>query len=74
MTPQEFIDALFGKGWTESQLPLFLVMLQQMEQDSKRYHEIRELLAGGDACYAADRKALHEIDDVVDSARSRGLL
>lgn len=74
MTPTEFIDAVFGKGWTESQLPLFVVMLKQMEDDAKRYHEVREVMAAGNASYVADRKALYEIDSLVDQARNRGLL
>ena len=74
MTPEEFITELFGSDWTEDKLPLFLVMLEQMEQDAKRYHEVREIMALGNASYVADRKAIHEIDALVDSARNRGLL
>ena len=74
MTPEEFIDALFGKGWTQQQLPLFLYILKQMDEDAKRYHQVRDVMATGNASYVADRKALYEIDELVDSARNRGLL
>lgn len=74
MTPEEFIDALFGKGWTNQQLPVFLHMLKQMDEDAKRYHQVRDVMAAGNASYVADRKALYEIDELVDSARQRGLL
>lgn len=74
MTPEEFIDALFGKGWTEHQLPVFLHIIQNWSEDAKRYHQVREVMATGNAAYVADRKALYEIDELVDQARNRGLL
>lgn len=74
MTPEEFINALFGEGWTQQQLPLFLHILKQMDEDAKRYHQVRDVMATGNASYVADRKALYEIDALVDSARNRGLL
>ncbi len=67
MTPEEFIDALFGEGWTNDQLPLFLDILKGFDRDSKRYHEIRELLANRNG-FAATREQLSEIDDLVDEA------
>ena len=74
MTPEEFIDALFGKGWNNQQLPVFLSILQQMDEDAKRYHQVRDVMASGNASYVADRKALYEIDELVDQARQRGIL
>jgi CRISPR/Cas system-associated protein endoribonuclease Cas2 len=74
VTPEEFIDALFGKGWTTQQLPVFLHILKQMDEDAKRYHQVREVMASGNISYVADKKALYEIDELVDSARNRGLL
>jgi hypothetical protein len=67
VTPEEFITALFGKGWTEAQLPLFLVMVQKFNEDSKRYHEIRELLTNRSGAIAT-REELNEFDDLVDEA------
>jgi len=74
VTPEEFIDALFGQGWTQQQLPVFLHILMQMDTDAKRYHQIRDVMASGDAAYVADRKALYEIDELVDKARASGVL
>ncbi len=74
MTPEEFIDALFGKGWNNQQLPVFLHILKQMDEDAKRYHQVRDVMASGNASYVADRKALYEIDELVDQARIRGIL
>ena len=74
MTPEEFIDALFGKGWNNQQLPVFLHILKQMDEDAKRYHQVRDVMAAGNASYVADKRALYEIDELVDSARQRGLL
>lgn len=74
MTPHDFIDALFGQGWTEDQLPVFLHVIMKMDEDSKRYHQVREVMASGNLAYVADKKALYEIDDLVDKARHTGLL
>jgi len=67
VTPEEFIDALFGKGWTNDQLPLFLEIVKKFDQDSKRYHEVRELLTNESGLFAT-RKQLREFDDLVDEA------
>lgn len=67
MTPEEFIDALFGKGWTNDQLPIFLEVLKGFDRDSKRYHEIRDILANTNG-FVATREQLSEIDDLVDEA------
>ena len=45
MTPVQFITELFGDGWTHSQLPVFLVMLQQAQEDARRYHLVRDKIA-----------------------------
>ena len=37
MTPPEFIDELFGPGWREEDLPLYLDKLKQFVEDSQRY-------------------------------------
>ena len=66
MTPEEFIDALFGKGWTNDQLPIFLDILKGFDRDSKRYHEVRDLLAN--TGFVATREQLSEFDDLVDEA------
>lgn len=74
MTPEEFIDALFGEGWTQDQLPIFLEIVKGFDRDSKRYHEIREILAGGRESFVASRKKLNEVDELVDQARLSGFL
>jgi len=73
MTPEQFIDALFGPGWTDQQLPVFLEMVRRMQDDSRRYYEIREALAKG-VYWVADRTSLNAVDDQVDAARFSGLL
>ena len=73
MTPHEFITSLFGEGWTESQLPVFAIMLSSMQEDARRYHEIREVLCRGTDWVAA-RADLMLADDQVDNARKEGLL
>lgn len=73
MTPEQFIDALFGPGWTEQQLPVFLEMVRRMQEDSRRYYEVRESLAKG-VYWIADRTSLCAVDDEVDAARHSGLL
>ena len=73
MTPSEFITALFGDGWTEAQLPVFAIMISSMQEDAKRYHEIRDVLCRGTDWVAA-RAELMLADEQVDSARRSGLL
>jgi hypothetical protein len=73
MTRDQFIDELFGLGWTDSQLPVFLEMLRKMQEDAKRYHELRESIARG-SYWIADRASLNRVDDEVDAARQSGLL
>ena len=68
MTPSEFITALFGEGWTEGQLPLFLNMLMRCQADAERYHELRDALAKGED-WIADRESLNSVDDHVDAVR-----
>ena len=72
MTPEEFITELFGPGWTQEQLPAFLMILQKFDEDSKRYHQVREMMAGNS--FINTRKTLHEIDELVDQARRSGAL
>lgn len=73
MTPTEFITALFGEGWTESQLPVFAIMISAMQDDAKRYHEIKEVLCKGTDWVAA-RADLMMADEQIDNARRAGLL
>jgi len=74
MTPEEFITALFGEGWMPDQLPVFLTMLAQAQEDAKRYHEVRERLAFNWDDQFAGRSQLCEIDRLVDSCRANGLI
>ena len=73
MTPSEFITALFGEGWTEAQLPIFAIMISSMQEDAKRYHEIKEVLCKGTDWVAA-RADLMMADEQIDEARRAGLL
>lgn len=73
MTKDQFIDALFGPGWTEAQLPVFLEMLRRMQEDAKRYYEVRDTIAKKNY-WIADRESLNSVDDEVDAARQSGLL
>ncbi len=73
MTPSEFITALFGDGWTEAQLPIFAIMISSMQEDAKRYHEIREALCRG-TDWVAVREDLMMADEQIDQARRAGLL
>ena len=69
MTPVDFIDGLFGKGWKPEQLPVFLEMLRRAQEDAKRYHELREELAKMRDEMVATRESLNTVDDQVDSVR-----
>lgn len=73
MTPEEFITALVGEGWTLDQLPSFAVMIGQAQEDAKRYHEVRDHLASCSETFITQRSDLCEIDRLVDSARLNGL-
>jgi hypothetical protein len=42
LTPDEFITALFGEGWTPEMLPVFLDMMKQMSADAQRYYIVRD--------------------------------
>jgi hypothetical protein len=42
LTPEEFITALFGEGWSPEMLPIFLDMLKQMSADAQRYYIVRD--------------------------------
>lgn len=74
MTPEQFIDALVGEGWTLAQLPGFVLIIGQAQEDAKRYHQLREQLATKPDAFIASRSDLCEIDRMVDEARSRGFL
>lgn len=70
MTPDQFISELFGEGWDERQLPVFLVMAEKMSEDAQRYHVLRDYLEG--TKFRDDprpREEYHEFDDVVDAKR-----
>ena len=71
MTPSEFITTLFGEGWTESQLPLLATMVAYMQEDARRYHEIREVLSRG-TDWVASRADLMMSDEQIDRARKSG--
>ena len=70
MTTEQFITDLFGDGWTESQLPVFLQILRQTQEDALRYHAIRDA-ATGDLSSQSD---LRKFDIEVDKARQSGLI
>lgn len=72
MTESEFIDELFGEGWTQEQLPLFLEIVKQFDLDSKRYHQLRDMVASEfEENYIPTREELYEVDSMVDKARAR---
>lgn len=73
MTKDQFIDALFGPGWTEAQLPVFIEILRRTQEDAKRYYELRDAFAR-DGDWIADQKSLNSVDEQVDRARQSGLL
>ena len=70
MTPDQFITELFGEGWDERQLPVFLSMAERMSEDAQRYHVIRDF---AEEIKFRDeprsREEYHEFDDVVDAKR-----
>ena len=70
MTPVQFVTELFGEGWTEEKLSVFLVMVKQMQEDALRYHHLRDAYAGIDSSQAD----LRQIDREVDTARQSGLI
>lgn len=73
MTPVQFITELFGDGWTHSQLPVFLVMLQQAQEDARRYHLVRDKIAEENDM-PGSQSDLRQIDIEVDEARQSGLI
>jgi hypothetical protein len=70
VTPAQFITDLFGDGWTEEQLPVFLEILRQTQHDALRYYVIRDA-ASGDLSSQSD---LRKFDIEVDKARQSGLI
>lgn len=42
MTPAEFIDELFGPGWREEDLSLYLDKIKQTFDDAQRYYVVRD--------------------------------
>jgi hypothetical protein len=73
MTPVQFITELFGDGWTHSQLPVFLEMLRQAQEDAKRYHLVRDQIACNYG-FPGSQSDLRQIDMEVDAARQLGLI
>ena len=71
MTPPEFITALFGEGWTQAQLPVFLEMLRRSQEDAQRYHELRDFMTGQDL---PSREKMNEVDDYVDARRQSDIV
>lgn len=70
MTSAQFITDLFGDGWTEAQLPVFLEILRQTQHDALRYHAIRDAAVGD----LAPQSDLRKFDIEVDKARQSGLI
>lgn len=68
MTPEQFIDALFGEGWKPEHLPVFLEAVKRMQEYAQRYLELREFLAKGDD-WLASRESLNSVDDHIDAVR-----
>lgn len=70
MTPEQFITELFGEGWDERQLPVFLSMAERMSEDAQRYHVVRDyaekIKLRGDI---RPREEYHDFDDVIDAKR-----
>lgn len=73
MTPVQFITEIFGDGWTQSQLPVFLAMLRQAQEDARRYHLIRDKLTEENG-FPGGQSDLRQIDIEVDAARQSGLI
>lgn len=70
MTPEQFITELFGEGWDERQLPVFLSMAERMSDDAQRYHVVRDYIENtGFRVEPRSREEYHELDDVVDAKR-----
>lgn len=70
MTPEQFITELFGEGWDERQLPVFLVMAERMSDDAQRYHVVRDYMRNVEFREEPrSREEYHEFDDVVDAKR-----
>jgi hypothetical protein len=42
LTPEQFITALFGEGWTPEMLPVFLETMKQLSADAQRYYIVRD--------------------------------
>lgn len=72
MNAEEFVTALFGEGWKSDQLPVFLFMVKQAQEDARRYYEIRDHLSSRSGTFITSRKDLDGIDDLADAARYCG--
>jgi hypothetical protein len=71
MTPPEFITALFGEGWTQAQLPVFLEMLRRCQEDAARYHELRDEFTDQ---WLPSREEMNKVDDHVDARRQSSIV
>lgn len=70
MTPKEFLDELFGPGWREEDLPLYLDKIKETFEDAQRYYVVRD--------FAKNIKLMDNLvsneerkrtDDIVDARR-----
>jgi hypothetical protein len=68
--PREFLDELFGPGWREEDLPLYLDKIKETFEDAQRYYVVRDFAKN---IKLTDNLASNEerkrTDDIVDARR-----
>lgn len=70
MTPKQFINELFGEGWTNSQLPSFLDIIKRFDEDSQRYYVVRDFAKNIKLMdNPVSNEERHRTDDIVDARR-----
>lgn len=70
MTPHQFMDELFGPGWREEDLHLYLDRIKLVFEDAQRYYVVRDFAK---SIKLSDNLASNEerkrTDDIVDARR-----
>jgi hypothetical protein len=70
VTATQFIDELFGPGWQEEYLPLYLDKIKQTFEDAQRYYVVRDFAKNikltDNLASNAERQ---RTDDIVDARR-----
>lgn len=70
MTPKQFINELFGEGWTNAQLSSYLDVIKRFAEDSQRYYVVRDFAKNIKLMEnPVSNEERQRTDDIVDAKR-----